>query len=312
MRIAFATCSALRDGWDEDHAAAGLLGAEFRTWDDPSVDWTAFDRVVIRSTWDYTARVEEFVAWCSAVGRERLRNTPGLVAFNADKRYLAHLPLPTVPTVFVAPHEQPPALEGEVVIKPNVSAGARDTGRFGQGAHDQARALIARIQASGRVALIQPYMAAVDELGETSCVFLAGALSHVLRKRAVLAPDEVAPIATGKHAPAAAMLRSDLVTVGTADGAQRAVAHEALAEISERFGTPLYARGTSSQIPTAGRSCWSSRRSSPTCTSPSHPARPTGWPMPSEGAEGASSQRAPLRCACSRCARAAASALAAA
>lgn len=131
MRIAFVTCSALPDGRHEDQPAAALLGAEFRAWDDTSVDWQAYDRVVIRSTWDYTKRLDEFLAWCSAVGGERLRNAPGLVAFNADKRYLARLAAPSVPTVFVGPREPAPALHGEVVVKPNISAGARDTGRFG-------------------------------------------------------------------------------------------------------------------------------------------------------------------------------------
>jgi glutathione synthase/RimK-type ligase-like ATP-grasp enzyme len=242
MRVAFATCSDFPDGWRDDQPAAGLLGAEFRVWEDPSVDWMAFDRVVIRSAWDYTASVDAFLAWCEAVGAQRLRNAPALVAFNADKRYLAELSAATVPTVFVEPGAPPPHLDGEVVVKPNVSAGARDTGRFGPRTHDEARALIARIQAGGRVALVQPYLAAVDEHGETALVFLGGELSHVLRKRAVLAPDEEAPLAEGEHAPAAAMLDDDLVTAGTATPAERELAHAIIAEISARFGTPVYAR----------------------------------------------------------------------
>lgn len=242
MRVAFATCSAFPDGWTDDHAAAHLLGAEFRVWDDPNVGWAQFDRVVIRSAWDYTARVDAFLAWCASVGPRRLRNAPGLVAFNADKRYLAELSVPTVPTLFVAPGDARPSLMGEVVVKPNVSAGARDTGRFGPAAHAEAHAHVARIQCSGRVALVQPYMVAVDEHGETSLVFLGGRLSHVLRKAAVLAPDEVAPLADGEDAPAAVMLRDDLVTAGIASPAERALADRLIAEISARFGPPLYAR----------------------------------------------------------------------
>jgi hypothetical protein len=197
---------------------------------------------VIRSAWDYTTRAGEFLAWCAAVGPRRLRNAPDLVAFNADKRYLAELPVPTVPTAFVGPTEPMPSLEGEIVVKPNISAGARDTGRFGAAAHDEARALIVRIQASGRVALVQPYLASVDLRGETALVFLAGELSHVLRKRAVLDRDEVAPLAEGQHAPALAMLREDLVGPGVADDPERALAGRVLSEISKRFGVPLYAR----------------------------------------------------------------------
>lgn len=243
MRVAFVTCSALPDGWHDDQPAARLVGAEFRCWDDAGVDWAAYDRVVIRSAWDYTTRLDEFLAWCTGVGPQRLRNPPGLVAFNADKRYLSELPVASVPTVFVAPGGDMPALAGEVVVKPNISAGARDTGRFGPAAHDGARALIAQIHVSGRTALVQPYMADVDEHGETSLVFLGGEPSHVLRKRAVLAPDEVAPLAEGELAQAAAMLRGDLVGPGAATPAECALAHRVIDEISVRFGgPPLYAR----------------------------------------------------------------------
>lgn len=242
MRIAFATWAEMPDGWEDDRESARLLGADFRVWDDPQVDWESYDRVVIRSTWDYTARVEEFVGWCERVGRERLRNSPELVAFNVDKRYLLALDAPVVETLLVEPGHAPPPLAGEVVVKPNVSAGARDTGRFGPAAHAQARALIERITASGRTALVQPYLRAVDELGETAFVFFGGELSHVLHKRAVLAPDEVAPVAPGPVGAALVMYEEDLVTPAEADGLRRGFAQEVIEEISRRFGTPLYAR----------------------------------------------------------------------
>jgi hypothetical protein len=242
VRVALVTCSALREGGDDEAVVASLIGAEYRCWDDSSVDWEAYDRVVIRSTWDYTWRVGEFLAWCNAVGPQRLRNRPDLVAFNVDKHYLLELGVDTVPTMFVAPGEAPPVLDGELVVKPAISAGARDTGRFGPAAHATARALIERIQASGRTALVQPYLASVDQRGETALVFLGGDLSHVLRKHAILEPDEVAPLADGALALAAVMLRKDLVTLGAATAGERALAHRVMRAVSERFGTPLYAR----------------------------------------------------------------------
>jgi glutathione synthase/RimK-type ligase-like ATP-grasp enzyme len=232
----------MADGWQDDHPAARLLDADFRCWDDASVDWEQYDRVVIRSTWDYTGRPGDFLSWCERIGERRLRNSPALVAFNADKRYLGDLAVDTVPTRFIAPGDELPALSGEVVVKPSVSSGARDTGRFSEHMHHEARALIELIHASGRVALLQPYMSDVDTRGETSIVMFAGEVSHVLSKRAVLAPDEVAPLAEGELAPARAMLEEDLVVAGRADAAQLALAHELIAHIDARFGVPLYAR----------------------------------------------------------------------
>jgi hypothetical protein len=242
VRVAFATCADLPDGWPDDGEAARLLGAEFVAWDDPAVDWEAYDRVILRSVWDYSRRAEEFLAWCAAVGPGRLRNPPELVAFNADKRYLGELDAATAPTTFVGPGDPLPELAGEVVVKPSVSAGARDTGRFGPGAHADALALVEKIQASGRVALVQDYLTEVDRSGETALAFIAGELSHVLHKRPVLRDEGVAPIAPGPMGVAAAMLEDDLVVAGSADDAQSEFAAAVLAEIIERFGTQLYAR----------------------------------------------------------------------
>lgn len=241
MRVALATCSAIPGGTADDRAVAALLDADVRAWDDPAVDWETYDRVVVCSTWDYVDRFEAFTAWCESVGPHRLRNDPALVAFALDKRYLGELSVPTIPTAFVAPGDPLPELTGEVVVKPNVSAGARDTGRFGERTHDAALALIEQIHAAGRVALVQPYLSAVDVRGETALVHFGGTLSHVLRKRAVLRPDEVAPLAP--DGTAEAMHAEDLVVAGKATAAERALAEQALAEVAARFGRlPLYAR----------------------------------------------------------------------
>jgi hypothetical protein len=246
MRVAFATCSLVPDGWPDDHEAASLLSAEFQPWDDPDVDWNRYDRVVLRSVFTYQHHVDEFLAWCRAIGPERLRNSPGLVAFTADKRYLSKLSAPSIPTRFIGPDDPLPPLHGEVVIKPNVSAGARDTGRFSPAKHHKAAALIDRIRAGGRVALVQPYMSSVDAGGETAFVFFGGTLSHVLRKRAVLRPDEVAPVAREgfprELGVAQAMLDENLVFASEAPPAEHDLAKRVFAEVADSFGTPLFLR----------------------------------------------------------------------
>lgn len=242
MRIAFATYADLPAGWGDDQEAARLAGAEFAVWDDPAVDWEAYDRVVVRSVWDYSLRVEEFLGWCKAVGAERLRNTPELVAFDSDKRYLGELGVRIAPTVFVGPGDPLPTLEGEVVVKPNVSAGARSTGRFAPPRHAEALELVERIRESGRTAIVQGYLEDVDRNGETALVFIGGELSHVLAKRPVLREQGEAPLTEDPHGPAAVMFNHDLVVAGAADEAQHDFAAEVMAAVTARFGTPLYAR----------------------------------------------------------------------
>ena len=250
LNVALATCAAMPDGFAADRGlkteleAAGAR-AEYVSWDDASADWDAFDAVIVRSTFDYSRRRDEFLAWADALDG-RLRNPPAVLRWNSDKRYLSDLAsagLPVVPTIFVSPGDGQPPLEGEVVVKPAVSAGGRDTGRFARGAHDTARALLVDITRSGRVAMVQPYLPAVDEHGETALVFVAGQLSHVLRKRAVLAPDEVAPARDDEIGAAEIMYDEDLVRAGDATGAERELASAIVAALAERFGEPpLYAR----------------------------------------------------------------------
>lgn len=230
MRIAFATSPQLPDGFADDREAAALLGAEFVVWSDPNADWDSFDHVVIRSTWDYTSRRDDFVAWARGL-TGRISNSADLIAFNSDKSYLAVLGIPTVPTTYVVPGGTMPELVGEVVIKPTISAGADDTGRFDPDHHAQAAELAARILATGRAVMVQPYVDGVDTAGETAIVFIDGEYSHVLHKKPVL-----------REQGESGDLPHDLVTLGTADEAQLDLAHDVVGRVAGRFGMPLYVR----------------------------------------------------------------------
>ena len=65
--IAVATCASAPLS-DEDAPlllpaldGAGLA-ASVHVWDDPSADWASFDAVLVRSTWDYPLRRDEFLS----------------------------------------------------------------------------------------------------------------------------------------------------------------------------------------------------------------------------------------------------------
>jgi glutathione synthase/RimK-type ligase-like ATP-grasp enzyme len=163
-------------------------------WDDPGVDWAAHALAVVRSPWDYTRRHAEFLAWSERVARATiLENPPHLLRWSADKRYLRDLAaagVPVVPTSFAAPGETMdwPA-DGEIVVKPTVSAGSLDTARHLAAARAEAEAHVARLHAGGREAMAQPYLSRVEgERGETALVFIDGAFSHAARKGPMLVP----------------------------------------------------------------------------------------------------------------------------
>jgi len=194
-RVALATAAHLPE-LDEDGplllaalADAGV-DAEVRVWDDPSVEWASYDLVVLRTTWDYWDRREEFVAWARSV--PRLANPAEVVEWNTDKAYLGRLAaqgIPVVPTDYVTSARgwQPPA--EPFVVKPTVSAGGRDSAAYGGGAA-AARDHVASLVQQGKVAMVQPYLAGVDTEGETAVLFFDGAYSHGARKGAVLTPGQ--------------------------------------------------------------------------------------------------------------------------
>jgi hypothetical protein len=239
MRIALATCAAFPDGDPDDaHLAAALPEACFAVWDDPAEDWSAFDLVVIRSTWDYQERRDEFLAWVRSV--PRIVNPPDVVEWNTDKRYLAELGaagVPVVPTEYLDPADPPwtPSSTGEYVIKPTVGVGSLSAGRYDLGDPEQ-RAMAfrhaSRFRATRRVAMVQPYLPGVDAYGETGLIFLDGRFSHAIRK---------GPMLTGPAAQAAGLYRPEEISARQPAPAELAVAEKVMSTIANETHL-LYAR----------------------------------------------------------------------
>ena len=196
MRIALASCSELPVPALDDAlvaAALGDLGADVVThpWDDPTVDWAGVDRCIIRSTWDYTARPREFIAWAVGVAAcTELWNPAPIVAWNAHKGYLLDLAARGVPVVPTRLLEQGTSVAlgdltatGEIVVKPAISVGAIDTHRVGPDAGPAfAQADLDRLLGAGDV-LVQPFQASIATGGETAIVVLDGEVTHTWVKR---------------------------------------------------------------------------------------------------------------------------------
>lgn len=181
-------------------AALRAASADVRVadWDDASVDWKTFDIALLRSTWDYSMRLAEFLDWSERVSKlTRLLNPLPVVRWNIDKHYLAQLAragVPTVPSAFVEPGQD--AVEAldrfraqyptsELVVKPSVGSGSRDAQRHGRD-DTPAIAHLRRLLNAGRSALLQPYLDRVDVHGETALIYFAGRFSHAIRKGALL------------------------------------------------------------------------------------------------------------------------------
>lgn len=199
MHIAFVTYRALPQLSEDDRLAVTELrqqGAtvESAVWDSPLVDWQAYDAVVIRSTWDYTERADDFEGWLAHLEHRAvaLWNPPALVRWNMDKRYLLDLEdrgVATVPT-FVAECGSGTTLADvteqtgweAMVYKPSISASAARTARVTAGDAEAHESAFAALVAS-RDMLVQPFVPEIITDGEWSLLFFGGEYSHAVRKR---------------------------------------------------------------------------------------------------------------------------------
>ncbi|GAB2754357.1 hypothetical protein GCM10027174_32260 [Salinifilum aidingensis] len=198
--VLLASCTGLpaSDG-DESGlvAALGALGvrAEWAPWDDVETDFAAADLVVLRATWDYAHRREEFLKWCESV--PRLANPAPVARWNTDKAYLLDLAgrgVPVIPTLILGPQDTPEWPGTEFVVKPAVGAGSRGARRFRPDERDAAAAHLAALRGEGTRAVVQPYQPAVDREGETALVFVRGVYSHAFRKAPMLPAGESAEL----------------------------------------------------------------------------------------------------------------------
>jgi len=216
VHIALITAEAARN-LDEDlppleQALRALPSVQISVvnWDDPEADWSRFDVALLRSAWDYSQRLGEFLSWAArAAGLTRLLNPLAVVRWNTDKHYLhdlARAGIATVPSEFIEPGQDAGAAldvfiamhcsagagskELEFVVKPAIGAGSRDAQRYGQSERTAALAHVARLLDARRSVLLQPYLDRVDEHGETALIFFSGHFSHAIRKGPLLRRGE--------------------------------------------------------------------------------------------------------------------------
>ena len=237
----------LHDDWPLLRVALADAGVDAVTavWNDPGVDWSAFDLVLASGAWDNIHHVDEFLAWADGVAAAGVpvRNSPATLRWNIDKHYLRDLErsgVPTVPTVWVEPSERGgpdfstlTLPEGEVVVKPSVSGGGYRTARYEPHEHEAARVHVRELVAAGRTAMVQPYESSVDAEGETGLVYVGGAFSHAVHKD---------PMISRGVGPRDSLIENQVVTASTATAAQLAVAGQALGVAERLLGTTTYAR----------------------------------------------------------------------
>lgn len=191
-RIAFLTLTdrtgyCIYDALAIPHFAKLGYDVEEVPWDS-GADWAAYDAAIIRSTWDYTERSEEFFATLAHIeSSTKLFHNLALVQWNAHKSYLQEVReagAPLLPTRFgreLRAEDLDAAFEAfacdELVVKPAVSANARGTFR-----HPRGNSTAQLLETHAGDYLIQPFAPEVVAEGELSLFYFGGELSHAVMK----------------------------------------------------------------------------------------------------------------------------------
>ena len=171
------------------------LEVQREVWDDPAVDWSAYELALLKAPWDYFDKYPEFLAWLDLLDQQGvpLLNSSEVVRWNSDKHYLKEIAaagLPVIPFELLEKGEKAlldPFFDyfstDQLIVKPAVSGGAKNTFSFTReevtGVSEKLFPLLEQ-----EAFLVQPFMPQIQQEGEWSFLFFNGRFSHCVLKKA--------------------------------------------------------------------------------------------------------------------------------
>jgi glutathione synthase/RimK-type ligase-like ATP-grasp enzyme len=196
-RLGMLTCDKLKELYMPDQKLKAMLIengvlAEAVVWDDPSIDWSTYDALLFRNTWDYFEKEIEFTQWLDKIEQIGVPtfNSIDIIKYNVNKFYLRDLSekgIDIIPTVFIEKNTDFDLLNTIpqswkcAVIKPAFSAGSYLTSIVDKDNAD-AKQLEYKLYNETKDLLLQKYMPEITLVGETSLLFFDNEFSHSVCK----------------------------------------------------------------------------------------------------------------------------------
>jgi glutathione synthase/RimK-type ligase-like ATP-grasp enzyme len=214
MKIAILTCTKLPELNPEDQKIIPELAkynieATAVIWSDKNINWTDFDYLIFRNTWDYFERETEFNIWLDHIEKLGIKtlNPIQVIKKNIHKFYLRELQLqgiPILPTIFIDKTNELdlgeiiPSHWKKAVIKPAFSAGSYLTEVF------EIKDIVAINEkfapiAKNKELLLQEFAPQIQSIGETSFIFFNKQFSHAVNKKPVDGDFRVQSLFGGKY-----------------------------------------------------------------------------------------------------------------
>ena len=163
---------------------------ETLSWKD-TYSWRRYEKVIVRSTWDYQQAPELFMKTLKEIEatNTRLYNSSSLINWNLEKTYLRDLAqqdIPIVPTLWMNKWEEKNYFENSetetLVFKPLISASAQDTFLIHRDDFPLSRPFVANAFRE-KAFLVQPFRQAIQSEGEYSLFYFGLNFSHCILKR---------------------------------------------------------------------------------------------------------------------------------
>lgn len=200
MKLGILTCEQLPDLLVSDQKLIPLFAAhhfevEAVIWDNPSVDWSSFDFLIFRNTWDYYEKEAVFNQWLLKITALEIPTFNSIETIQKNKhkfylRTLQSLGVQILPTIFLEKNTSKPLIElipqhwQKVVIKPAFSAGSYLTKLVDKEALGDLETEFAE-HFKTKDFLIQDYFPEIKSSGETSFIFFNGQFSHAVTKKPI-------------------------------------------------------------------------------------------------------------------------------
>lgn len=200
MKIGILTCARLPELLESDQKLIPLftkenIVAKAVIWGDESIDWTEFDCLIFRNTWDYYQKEIAFNHWLNKIQSLGIKtlNPISVIQKNKHKFYLKELEkegISILPTIFLEKnttqnlHELIPENWEKIVIKPAFSAGSYLTKLIERSELESIQKEF-KEHFETKDFLLQEFRPEIKKLGETSLIFFNGKFSHAVNKKPV-------------------------------------------------------------------------------------------------------------------------------
>lgn len=202
MKIALVTCDVLGD-YDngvenEDKRVIQYLIKKnneivTQSWTDTSVDWKAYDFLLVKSPWDYFNKPLAFSAWLHKMETEGIVmfNSATTIRWNANKLYMQDIAAAGYPVVpfqmldkgyhFRADDFFDQFGTDTLIFKPLVGGGAKNTFKITPDNQIETQQKANELL-KDEAYLIQPFVSEIIKNGEISLVYFGGKFSHAVQK----------------------------------------------------------------------------------------------------------------------------------